>query len=100
MALTEGRRHSFVDQVLSLVGIEETNMCAGNKIGAAGRKAREDAFKSEFSAALDELAGKVRFRGTRHQEWIAQQFALKLAEEPAVCKQLSILLLAQLGLRE
>ena len=47
-------------------------------------QADEDAFKDEFSRALADLMGKVRYRGIAHYEWIAEQLARSLAEEPAL----------------
>ena len=52
----------------------------------------DNAFRVEFGAALADLMGKVRFRGHDEREWIAEQIALELAEEPVICRRLGELL--------
>jgi len=53
---------------------------------------QDDAFKAEFSKALTELLGKIRFRGHWHHEWIAEQIVHGLSEEPMVRRHLIELL--------
>lgn len=55
-------------------------------------QAQDDAFRAEFRKALSELLGKIRFRGQKSHEWIAEQIAGGLSEEPMVRQHLMELL--------
>lgn len=54
------------------------------KIDLVKGQADEDAFKAEFSRALADLMSKVQFRGIAHYEWIGEQMARSLSENPAL----------------
>jgi len=54
--------------------------------------AEHDIFRVEFAQALAELMGKIHFRGYNEHEWIAEQIALGLAEEPMIRRHLMELL--------
>lgn len=69
-------------------------MTANDHIHKIGPPTQSDAFKVEFSKALAELLGKIRFRGQRHQEWIAEQIVHGLSEEPRIKGHLLDILLS------
>lgn len=74
---------------ITSVGWEGTLISTEEKLELVKSQADEDAFKDEFSKALADLMGKVRYRGIAHYEWIAEQLARSLAEEPALQEHLT-----------
>ena len=62
------------------------------KITTAETPCKNSAFRSEFGEALDELVNKIRYRGQHQSEWIAEQIACGLAEQPGIRKHLVTLL--------
>ncbi len=67
---------------------EGTLITTQEKIDLVKGQADEDAFKAEFSRALADLMSKVQFRGIAHYEWIAEQIARNLSENPALYQHL------------
>lgn len=63
-------------------------MTAEEKIEPIDGPVQYDAFKEEFQNALIDLMDKVRFRGTPHYEWIADQIAQRVSEDPRLQQQL------------
>ena len=67
-------------------------MNAQDTIITAKTPCKNSAFRSEFGEALDELVNKIRYRGQHQSEWIAEQIASGLAEQPGIRKHLVTLL--------